>query len=39
LPLIRIDDVPWLEGGRSMTFMIFPIPVLNYEIKVQTTLT
>jgi len=31
LPLIRIDDLPWLEGYHSMAYRIFPIP--NRSIK------
>ena len=38
LPLTSIDDVPLLEGERSMTNRIFPIPVLHYELKGQATL-
>ena len=31
LPFIRIDDVPLLEGERSMADEIFPIPDLHYK--------
>ena len=35
LPEILVNDVPLLEGERSMTDEIFPIPDLYYEMKVQ----
>ena len=38
LPLTRIDDVPLLEGERSMTNRILAIPVSHYELKGQATL-
>jgi len=27
LPLIHIDDLPWLEGVHCMACRIFPIPI------------
>ena len=39
VPLTRIDDVPLLEGERSMTNRILAIPVLHYELKEQATLS
>ena len=33
LPLTHIDDVPLLEGERSMADEIFPIPDLYYKMK------
>ena len=33
LPFTRIDDVPLLEGERSMTDEIFPIPDLHCKMK------
>jgi len=37
--LTRIDDVPLLEGERSMADEIFPIPDLHYEMKRRATLS